>query len=679
MKKAMRNIDKWKEEMKKIIETKRELITLAEKNGFTDEDDVKKDRVERIVDDLKADMDAVILSVENEDDYRALYTLDITPVRDPVKLPEFSGNDGEDFHLFKEEVERGFVQNRTPRANQLSKLRECLSGVALMFVPKSMVTTIDEAWDILKKSYGDGYRIIKYRKDEIMKVGKFPKVNEKSQGGYSRQIAWFLRVENILKEVLHLGKRYLEYSDVAFSFEFISTVIMMFPERLRFKLLDCPGKQGDHLQNVALKIENLREVAQGLQLIVEASTPNLAVAGGGGPGHVSRQQGQCPGVRGPNALQGRDAYKRPMRGKKSRNCNMLVTEKSKSKPSFKEIEDVGTVMKVENQNKIDRKLDAESQVVEKVIDDIPEVSEKEIDNIPEERVSLNDSYVLEAAGNDENDLLEDLEDTTADASTSDDLPKLESNASFVNEVQVKHHLENSKDTNGTCVDATKDISEDDNEGVDVKGQISNISDRESITKDDEETKQQLNHYVLDEDENLVAEAEDKFKAKLINEFTEGGTDAKKVKVMFVGTFLKNYEDILESIDKIVDENKEDVEGNEIKERDSKSEGSQYEMRPVYNEETFADVKHEPFASEVFQDLTMLAVCIIKIILTMLNMLLNVKKSSCASTRFPISEMSSQLMPIIQEKLLTVSDLFKMDLEEEVVMDQTASADKFMVL
>ena len=75
---------------------------------------------------------------------------------------------------------------------------------------------------------------------------------------------------------------------------------------------------------------------------------------------------------------------------------------------------------------------------------------------------------------------------------------------------------------------------------------------------------------------------------------------------------------------------------------------------------------------------MFVVCIIQIILTMFNTLLNVKKPSCASSRFPILEMSPQLMPIIQEKLLTVPDSIKMDLEEDVVVDQTASADTIMV-
>ena len=287
VKKAMRNIVEWKEEMKKIIETKREFMILVGKNEFTENDDVKEDRVEREVEDLKADMDAAIISIENEDNFRALYTLDTTPVRDPVKLPKFSGKDGEDFHMFKQEIDRGFVHNRIPRANQLSKLRECLSGAALAFVPKFTVMTIDEAWAVLKKSYGDAYRIIKYRKAELMKVGKFPKVNTKDRGGYNQQIFWFLKVENLLKSVLDLGNKHPEYNDSAFSFEFISTVVMMFPQRLRIKLHECPGKKGELLKNMCLKIENLREVAQGLQFVVEAST-----ASGGGPGHVSRQQGQ---------------------------------------------------------------------------------------------------------------------------------------------------------------------------------------------------------------------------------------------------------------------------------------------------------------------------------------------------------------------------------------------------
>ena len=127
---------------------------MRQKNQFTDEeDDVYNDQVEREVMDLKADMDAAIHYIENEDNIRALYTLDIIPVTDPLKLPRFSGIEGEDFHQFREEM--------VCTADQLLKLCECLSESALAFVPKSTVPTINKAWTVIKKSYGDAYRIIK--------------------------------------------------------------------------------------------------------------------------------------------------------------------------------------------------------------------------------------------------------------------------------------------------------------------------------------------------------------------------------------------------------------------------------------------------------------------------------------------------------------------------------------
>ena len=66
-----------------------------------------------------------------------------------------------------------------------------------------------------------------------------------------------------------------------------------------------------------------------------------------------------------------------------------------------------TVM-VEDQNKLDRKLDDSSQVVEKIDDDSSEVPEKEIFDNSKEKVTLDDIYALEGGGNDENELLEDL-------------------------------------------------------------------------------------------------------------------------------------------------------------------------------------------------------------------------------------------------------------------------------
>ena len=303
--------------MNKITEAKRKLKVVVEMNQFTeDEDGVSLPHVEREVRELKEDLDAAILSIENEDNIRALYTLDLTPVTDPVKLPKYSGKEGEDFHLFKEEMNRGFVQNRTPKADQLLKLRESLSGAALSLVPKSTVTTIDEAWVVLKKSFGDAYRVIKFRKEELMKVGKMPKANEKNRGGYNQQIAWLLKVESLLKGILDLGKNHPEYGDAAFSLEFISDVIMMFPQRLNQKLNQCPGQKEERLKNILSKVENLREDAQSLQLTMDASSSRTAAGNGGsggGPGGGVQQQSHVSGSGVHSVVQGLIAYKPPRR------------------------------------------------------------------------------------------------------------------------------------------------------------------------------------------------------------------------------------------------------------------------------------------------------------------------------------------------------------------------------
>ena len=330
VKRAMRNIKEWKKEIIKIIEAKREFLILVDENEFTDEDDdVSKDLVDRVVTDLKEDVEAMIVAIKNEDNIRALYTLDITPVADPVKLPKFAGKDGEDFHQFREEMNRGFIQNRISIADQLPKLRECLSGAALALVPKSTITTVDEAWTVLKKSYGDAYRIIKFRKEELMKVGKFPKLNERNKGGYNQQIAWYLKVENLLKGILDLGKNHPEYSDAAFSIEFLSTVAMMFPQRISEKLYDCGGQRDVRLQNMLSQIVIFREKAQGMQVFMEASSPQTTVGNGGSGGSGGgnpQQHSQVTGGGRHGVIQGLIAYKPPRRDENCRICNMLETE-----------------------------------------------------------------------------------------------------------------------------------------------------------------------------------------------------------------------------------------------------------------------------------------------------------------------------------------------------------------
>ena len=92
--------------------------------------------------------------MESQDDKRALYTLDTTKA-DPAKLPTFEGKESEDFTIFKDEVERAFPSNKTNKADILTKLRYCLKNHPKNLIPKVSTTTIEEAWEVLSKAYGD--------------------------------------------------------------------------------------------------------------------------------------------------------------------------------------------------------------------------------------------------------------------------------------------------------------------------------------------------------------------------------------------------------------------------------------------------------------------------------------------------------------------------------------------
>ena len=270
-------------------------------------------------------------------------------------------------------------------------------------------------------------------------------------------------------------------------------------------------------------------------------------------------------------------------------------------------------------------LENNSQVVQKV-DDTPEVSEYESDDNLKEKVSLEDTYALEAACNDEDEdnLLDYFEAREAEVSTRDNpsWPKLDSNASFAQVVQVEHHPEETSEDiignhstdirevevvggNGedeiNGVKSNHDIAEnDDDEGVGVNDENSDVSNEESIAKfgekgntdedvqgydeisvnenddqldykvdedtDDEvrghieikvnENDDKMNNEVCedildDEVKNFVVDVTEDSKVILEsqNEFIEVVFERNVVKLLFEGTFEENTEETLENLDK----------------------------------------------------------------------------------------------------------------------------------
>ena len=177
------------------------------------------DHVEEEVHDLEVAFNAVKEKLEAEDEERGLYTLEKSKTT-TINLPTFSGKDYEDFSKFKLDMEDGFKTNRISKKEQIHKLRECVKGQARKLIPDSNVTDVGTAWEILQESYGNPIKIIKQQKEALLKLGELPSGRVKGQDDLRPQIAWYLDITTFLKELIELGKKNPEYSDVAFSNEF---------------------------------------------------------------------------------------------------------------------------------------------------------------------------------------------------------------------------------------------------------------------------------------------------------------------------------------------------------------------------------------------------------------------------------------------------------------------------
>ena len=184
-----------------------------------------------------------------------------------------------------------------------------------------------------------------------------------------------------------------------------------------------------------------------------------------------------------------------------------------------------------------------------------------------------------------------------------------------------------------------------------------------------------------------------FEENFVDKVSEDRAEKSEgIKLLFVGTFLENYEDILESINKFVNNGREDADvvkeklfnGNEIKEKDSKCEGSRYELEPVDGRKTHedkVDVHHKHFARNS-SPRHYNACC-----------LSNLDKPHDAEPNAEhddevqlcglrsgvlMSKMLLHLVPIILEKFLAMIYSIIMCLKEDVVEHKIASADNFTV-
>ena len=259
----MNEIKEWNDDMQKILKLNRELEDLRADYALN-ADEVKSD-AEMVVNGLNDELRLTVDAVKEQDDLRALFTLDKSK-SDPVKLPVFEGKDSEDYVEFKEKVERAFVINRVCKADQLAKLRECLRCYPLKLVPESTITKIDDAWEVLDQAFKDPTRVMRFKWNELLKLKFLPKESPK---GFKAQIEWYMNLENHIRGIIDVGKRDDELAIEAFGRSKISTILNMFPLKLRSQLMKCPGQGESRMEAILACVKEFRKEAQEFQIVKE--------------------------------------------------------------------------------------------------------------------------------------------------------------------------------------------------------------------------------------------------------------------------------------------------------------------------------------------------------------------------------------------------------------------------
>ena len=269
--KGMRKLGKWEDELKDIIKMLRQLVDLKNVYNIL-ENEVKCEDTANELHILEMTFNEVKENLEAEDEDRGLYSLE-KPKTTSINLPTFSGKDFEDFSKFKLDMEDGFKTNRISKKEQIQKLRECLNGQARKLVPDSNVTDLGTAWEVLHKAYGNPIKIIRHRKEALLKLGEMPSDRVEGQNDLWPQIAWFLDITTFLKELIELGKKNSEYRDLAFAQDFAAQLRRSFPTNLCRKLRKCEGEGLELFENMLVKIEEFREDAQEDQHDIDITKP----------------------------------------------------------------------------------------------------------------------------------------------------------------------------------------------------------------------------------------------------------------------------------------------------------------------------------------------------------------------------------------------------------------------
>ena len=150
---GMKMREPWKKQMEQITKDLSDLTAMINNNDIACTD-IDMSALGDKVNTLQDLIPIRIASIEEADREQGLFS-DQPTNPCPQQIPSYSGTLSEDFITFKDNFKKAAEDNRISKTDQLDKLREALTGSAAPCIPPDGVTSVDDAWSILEKKFGD--------------------------------------------------------------------------------------------------------------------------------------------------------------------------------------------------------------------------------------------------------------------------------------------------------------------------------------------------------------------------------------------------------------------------------------------------------------------------------------------------------------------------------------------
>ena len=155
---------------------------------------------------------------------------------------------------------------------------------------------------------------MRFKWNELLKLKFLPKESPK---GFKAQIEWYMNLENHIRGIIDVGKRDDELATEAFGKSKISTILNMFPLKMRSQMMKCPGKGETRMEAILACVKEFRKEAQEFQIVKEI-----------GSDLTSQSQASHGSSSSPNSKShslSLQVYKPP---RKDNNCRICVTLES---------------------------------------------------------------------------------------------------------------------------------------------------------------------------------------------------------------------------------------------------------------------------------------------------------------------------------------------------------------